>query len=61
MNGKRMRREMARSDRIRELERARLPLIAYLKMKLENEDFHGVVDAAMDLRDIDAELKGLRL
>ena len=31
-------------------------LIAYLKMKMEEEDFHGVADAAMDLREIDAQI-----
>lgn len=32
----------------------------YLPMKHKEEDWHGVQDAASDLRDIDAELKGLR-
>ncbi len=33
----------------------------YLLLKLRESDFHGIADAAMDMRDIDAELKGLRL
>lgn len=32
---------------------------AYLKMKVEQEDWHGVQDAASDLRDVEAELLGL--
>ena len=32
----------------------------YLPIKEKNDDWHGVADGAMDLRDIDAELKGLR-
>jgi hypothetical protein len=31
-------------------------LIAYLRMKTEEEDWHGVADAAMDLREVDAKL-----
>lgn len=34
---------------------------ADLLLKFEDDDFHGVADAAMDLRDIVSELKGLRL
>ncbi len=33
-------------------------LIAYLLMKLEQNDLHAVCDAAMDLRDIEAEERG---
>jgi hypothetical protein len=32
----------------------------YLQLKVDEEDWHGVADAAMDLRDIDSELKGLK-
>lgn len=35
-------------------------MIAYLKLKVEEQDWHGVADAAMDLREIDAEDKGRR-
>lgn len=31
----------------------------YLLMKVEQADWHGVQDAASDLRDVDAELLGL--
>ena len=39
-----------------ELPDKRALLIAYLKMKVDEEDWHGVADAAMDLREIDARL-----
>ena len=29
-------------------------MVAYLKMKVEQADWHGVADAAMDLREIEA-------
>ena len=32
-------------------------LIAYCRMKLAVEDWHGVADAAMDLRELDAQIK----
>jgi len=50
----------ARQDRIAELEANRPRLIDYLKMKQDSEDWHGVQDAASDLRDLDCELDGLR-
>jgi hypothetical protein len=46
--------------RINALKARRFKMKEYLLLKLEEEDFHGVQDAASDLRDIDAELKGLR-
>ena len=36
----------------------RYRLIEYLKMKVESEDWHGVADAANDLRELDAEHRG---
>lgn len=33
-------------------------LIGYLKMKVDAEDWHGVADAAMDLRDYDEFMRG---
>lgn len=33
----------------------------YLHYLVDEEDFHGIMDAAADLREIDAELKGLRI
>ena len=38
------------------LEAAKADLIAYLRMKITVEDWHGVADAAMDLRELDAAL-----
>lgn len=49
-----------RIQRISELEANRPRLIDYLKMKQDSEDWHGVQDAASDLRDLDSELDGLR-
>ncbi len=49
-----------RAARITFLEKSRPLLIEYLKQKLEAEDWHGVQDAASDLRDLDCELDGLR-
>ncbi len=39
------------------LERRKQVLILYLLSKVEDEDWHGVADAAMDLREIDIEIK----
>ena len=50
-----------RTARISFLERKREATKADLLMKFEDDDWHGTADAAMDLRDIDSELKGLRL
>jgi hypothetical protein len=41
------------------LHRRRVITISYLLVKAENEDWHGVADAAMDLREIDAKLEAL--
>lgn len=38
---------------------ARELLIEYLKLKAHEEDWHGVADAAMDLRELDAYERGL--
>jgi hypothetical protein len=35
-------------------------VIAYLQAKVSDADWHGVSDAANDLREIEAELRGLR-
>lgn len=50
---------MTRQDRIAELQSWRPKLLEYCRLKLEQQDFHGVADAAMDLRDLDAEMDGL--
>lgn len=31
----------------------------YLQLKVDEDDYHGCADAAMDLRDIDSEIKSL--
>ncbi len=41
---------------IEKLEAQRAGLIAYLAMKMAVEDWHGVQDAASDLREVDAAL-----
>lgn len=33
-------------------------LIEYLHMKVEQQDWHGVADAAMDLRELEAQERG---
>ena len=49
-----------KAERIAFLERKRLVTIEDLKIKCEAGDWHGCADAAMDLRDCDNELDGLR-
>lgn len=39
-------------------ERRRETLIVYLRLKVEVQDWHGVADAANDLRELDAEERG---
>lgn len=53
-------RPTGRPARIAFLERKREATKADLLVKFEDSDYHGVADAAMDLRDIDSELAGLR-
>jgi hypothetical protein len=36
-------------------------MIEYLKLKLDQEDWHGVADAAMDIREIVAKLEILEM
>jgi hypothetical protein len=43
-------------DTIERLTKRRTITIQDLLVKAENEDWHGVADAAMDLREIDAKL-----
>lgn len=58
--GIRLEEDERRALRIKELEDWRPTLIAYLEKKMSLEDWHGVQDAASDLRDLDCELDGLR-
>lgn len=41
------------------LKKRREGMIAYIILKINDEDWHGVADAAMDLREIDASIKAL--
>lgn len=43
-------------DAMVRLEERRQKMLDYLNLKVSEQDFHGVADAAMDLRDIDSEL-----
>ena len=47
-------------SRLTSLEAQRRVLIEYLLSKASDEDWHGVMDAAADLREIDAEGRGIR-
>jgi hypothetical protein len=47
-------------QRIADLLNRRDTMRSYMKIKYAEEDWHGVQDAGSDLRDIDAELVGLR-
>lgn len=40
-----------------ELQVQRSQMIDYLKLKVAMQDWHGVADAAMDLREIDAKIE----
>lgn len=44
---------------LQDLDHQRQVLISYLKVKMHTEDWHGVADVAMDLRELDAEKKGM--
>lgn len=43
---------------VRSLQNRRKLMQEYLQLKVGEEDWHGVADAAMDLRDIDSEILG---
>jgi len=44
----------------RQLETHVRTMVEYLRMKLEQRDWHGVADAAMDIRELEARLDSLR-
>jgi myosin-crossreactive antigen len=46
--------------RIKELERAIHDMKLYMEAKMMLEDWHAVADAAMDIRELEAELLTLR-
>lgn len=52
--------ELTLTDRIIELSKRRAGMVGYLRLKVDVEDWHGVADAAMDLREIDAALAQLK-
>jgi hypothetical protein len=43
-----------------DLYKQREGMVSYLKLKLSQEDWHGVADAAMDIREIEAKLQLLK-
>ena len=45
---------------LKNLQLKRVLLVDYLKLKLEDEDWHGVEDAGSDLRDLDAKIETLQ-
>ena len=46
--------------KIKILDNNRDSLIHYARMKIDQEDWHAVADAMMDLRELDAKLQTLR-
>ena len=52
-------REQKLKGRIRELEESKSAMIDYLKLKVTLQDWHAVMDASCDIREIDSELKAL--
>jgi hypothetical protein len=48
------------APRLLQLEEDRDILIAYLEQQMREQDWHGVQDAASDLRDLDVEMETLR-
>jgi hypothetical protein len=46
------------ADQLAKYEERKKRMLDYLKLKLEEGDFHGVQDAASDIRDIEGEIKG---
>lgn len=48
------------SERVIQLEDSRHKMMSYLQHKVNEQDWHGVADAAMDLRDIESELDGIK-
>lgn len=48
------------SDQLAQLESQRELMIRYLDIRRTREDWHGVMDACADIREIDAQMKILR-
>ena len=51
---------MYAQKRLKDLQEAKDLHVAYLKCKLRNEDWHGVEDAASDIRDMEASMLEVR-
>jgi hypothetical protein len=49
----------AAEERLKVLKANRAQMIEYIKLKLSEDDLHGVADGAMDVRDLDSEIKGI--
>jgi len=47
------------STRIKELETSKSEMVSYLKLKIVLQDWHAVMDASCDIREIETELKVL--
>ena len=43
-------------EKIGQLSSQKMGMVEYLKLKISQEDWHGVADAAMDIREIEARL-----
>lgn len=53
-------RPAAKQQRIEFLERHKEAIKAHMRTRMEDGDHHGVSDDANDLREVEAELRGLR-
>ena len=47
-------------EQIEKLEKKKARMDSYLTLKHEDEDYHGVADAAMDIREILAKIQVLK-
>lgn len=45
-------------DYLEQLEQRKAQMVQYLLLKVDEQDWHGVADAAMDIRDIESEKLG---
>lgn len=45
------------NDLLQQLSERKKGLITYAKMKIDAEDWHGVADAMMDVREVDAQIQ----
>lgn len=44
-------------NQVEKLEKEKEGMVRYLLLKVDAEDWHGVADAAMDIREIEAKIK----